>query len=293
LTKYVEKLQQEVDRELNGLENSKHRNTRVLSLAQEALVNRNLGGKALQILLDSNLAAFGADGARLQIELALMTGRVREVKKWFEDTDDPEKGLDRVLGAFSYSWWRMMLAAVTGDYAEADKHLLDLAGRCASSYQLTEMVRGQAQVGLVLKREIPALTVPNAVALLVSKALLDAPQSRVGWWTDITMAPGSKDNPLAHSTRWVGLDEQTRTRQLVMFGYACSAPLLDEAQVHLLRGLLALEQGDVKRAAEAFRTAAGRLQDLPPALPPRALAEDYLWNLYECWGLRPFGLAQR
>ena len=102
--------------------NSKRRFPRVLSFAQEAL-NRNLGGKALQILLDSNLAAFGAEGARLQIELALLTGRVREVTRWFEDASDKEKGLDRVLGPFGYAWWRAMLAAATGDYERADRQL--------------------------------------------------------------------------------------------------------------------------------------------------------------------------
>jgi hypothetical protein len=308
----IEALQTEVDRELDGLENSRGRYPRVLNFAQQAW-DRNLGGKALQILLDSNLAAFGPEGARLQIALALMTGRVRDVSKWFEEGNDPskEKGLEQVLGQLdrvSYPWWRALLAAATGDYAEADKQLLTLARQSASSYQLNALVRGEGQVGLVIKRGTPQtplsppLSVPNAVALLVGKALLDAPQSRAAWWTDVTRADwwgapgktaGFKDNPVAHSTIWIGLTKEARAGMLQMFGYRSSAFLIEEAQVHLLRGMLALEQGDTKRAAEAFGTASARLQNLPRRLPARVLAEQHLWDLRECWGLRPFGLAQR
>lgn len=275
----VKKLQTEVDKELIGLENSKRRFPRVLSFAQEAFLNRNLGGKALQILLGSNLAAFGEEGARLQIELALSTGRVREVSKWFEDADDKEKGLSVVLGRlgpFVYPWWRAMLAAATGDYAEADKHLLTIAGQCARTPTLNQMLRQEKQMGLIFKKNAPPLDVPRTVALLVGRTLLDAPLQRVNnWWADSQPSMAQ------------------RTLRLQMDIYRCSAYLIDEAQVQLLRGLLALEQGDTRRAAEAFRTAAARLDNLPRHLPARALAEEYLWELYECWGLRPFGLAQK
>lgn len=276
LQERVDKLKTEVERELDGLENSRHRIPKVLDFAQQAW-DRNLGGKALQILLDSNLAAFGAEGAQLQIMLALMTGRVRDVSKWFEDGQGTDKGLDRVLGQLSpisYPWWRTLLAAATGDYAEADKQLLVIAAKASRPPMLAQLLRREMDMGIVLRNRTSSLSVPQVVSLLVGRAILDAPLPRGSWWT---YTPSSKEG---------------RIRGLIQSFSICAAFRVDEAQVHVLRGLLALEQGDTKRAAEAFATASAQLQNLPPRLPVRALAEEHLWSLWECWGLRPFGLAQ-
>ena len=272
----VEQLQKVVDRDLDGLENSRHRYRQVLAFAQRAW-DLNLGGKALQILLDSNLAAFGAEGAQLQIMLALMTGRVREVRKWFEDGEGTDKGLDKVLmqqGPFTYPWWRAMLAVATGDYAEADKQLQAIAVQSSRPAMLAQIMRRQMEMGLTLRKPGLPPSVPEAFSLLIARSILDAPLPPSSW---MTHTPSGKDE---------------RVGSLMQGYFMFSVFLIDEAQIHDLRGLLALEQGDTKRAAEACGKASALLRNLPRRLPARKLADDHLWEMGECWGLRPFGLAQ-
>jgi hypothetical protein len=84
--------------------------------------SKGLAGKARDILLASDVAAFGTQGMALELELLTMTGRVREVREWMA----PEQ--EASLGEKNFRWLRVLAAAAVGDYATADADLADLAG---------------------------------------------------------------------------------------------------------------------------------------------------------------------
>lgn len=271
----VDELEKYVAKMSDRFENMKHRLPTVLNKAERAF-DLGLGGKALDILLDSNAAAFGEQGVRLQIELALNTGRVRDLRKWF---DEAEGNLRGPLGPFLFPWYSALLAAATGDYATADKYLKEVAALSHQTYQLNMMLRHNAQLGVVLdpKKNPAALNVPRAISLLVSKAVLDAPLPVAGKW--LTTVPTELMRTPA-STLWIGLSEEERNRILFMFSRQCLGFALEEAQVHALRGLLAVEWGEPKKAARAFRAARAQLSAFSQTrLPVRILTDEYLQKL--------------
>src|SRR5204862_7015622 len=101
-------------------ENRKGRLVKIYERA-EAAYQMNLAGVALQTLLESNPDAFGAEGTRLQIELGLHTGRVREVSAWLDLDDEEEAVFRRQLGDARFSRIKAQLAGVRGDCAAAER----------------------------------------------------------------------------------------------------------------------------------------------------------------------------
>ncbi len=90
--------------------------------AETAWLEYGLAGKALSILLSSEVAAFGREGMALELELLLHTGRVKEVREW----PDPEGARD-FLGAIPYLEIKVQLEAASGNYQQADEDLAELA----------------------------------------------------------------------------------------------------------------------------------------------------------------------
>jgi Tfp pilus assembly protein PilF len=80
-------------------------------------LGKGLAGKALQTLLGSDVSSFGADGAIVQLDLMLTTGRAHDVRALLEED------LRGLLSDFRYHWLRAQVAAALGDYAEADREL--------------------------------------------------------------------------------------------------------------------------------------------------------------------------
>src|SRR5205085_5928271 len=70
-------------------------------------------GKALDMLLESNIAAFGAMGTALEVELLLRTGRPEAVRDW----TGPEH--QAALGLSPYYWQKIQALAACGDYESA------------------------------------------------------------------------------------------------------------------------------------------------------------------------------
>src|SRR5262249_58792435 len=89
-----------------------------------------LPGKALQVRLGSSYEDFGREGAVLQLQLLLHTGRVKEVREWME----PEQ--EAVLLPANYRWLQAQLAAASGGYAQADG---DLAVLTAARLDLPDL----------------------------------------------------------------------------------------------------------------------------------------------------------
>jgi tetratricopeptide (TPR) repeat protein len=129
-----------------------------------------LPGAALDILLKSSYRAFGREGAALELQLLLSTGRTREVREWMEPEQAPH------LGRANYYWIQALLAAARGDYTQAGQDLRRVAPARVNlplPYPLP----------LILLRDIPPR---QAIALLagqlVQEELAKQPLvPRMGW----------------------------------------------------------------------------------------------------------------
>lgn len=184
---------------------------RVLDRATAAAAH-GLAGKARDILLKSDVAAFGARGMALELELLLKTGRLKEVRGWME----PDQR--QALGSTTYHWLRTQALAASGDYLGADSDLKSLADSLVPDDK-----GGQA------------MNARQLVATLVGQAVLDEQPGL-----------GSLPHLLARAR---GRSEfLSRVNSL-------ERGLKQQANVSVIRGLLALEEGNSTRAVAAFQSA--------------------------------------
>jgi hypothetical protein len=107
---------------------------------------KGLAGRARDILLESDVAAFGPAGMEMELELLLNTGRAKDVSGW---TGPAQKA---TLNEHSYHLLRVQALAALGDYAWAEDECALLAS-------------AEAGAGQVEARQ--------AIALSVGQALLD------------------------------------------------------------------------------------------------------------------------
>jgi hypothetical protein len=94
---------------------------RIVDRARSAL-RLGLGGKALELLEESDYAAFGPQGAQLQLELQLLTGKARDAEENLRSRgeESPEPILRRPLGSNTYRSLVLRAALALGDYDRAD-----------------------------------------------------------------------------------------------------------------------------------------------------------------------------
>jgi tetratricopeptide (TPR) repeat protein len=170
-----------------------------------------LAGKARDMLLETDIAAFGPQGMALELELLLRTGRAKDVWEW---TSPEHKA---ALGA-SYHWLRVQALAARGDYALAREECNRLAPAGAPGPHGSE--------GVPL-REI--------MAGMIGQMVLDE-------------QPGGRCPPDLLRRARSRYEFQSRIREL-------AKSLRLGADVTVLRGLLALEEGAVDEAEIAFRQA--------------------------------------
>lgn len=165
-----------------------------------------LGGKARDILLKSDVAAFGVQGIELEVDLLLRTGRPNDVL----DAGDDVRGS---LVDEKHYWFRAMAWLAVGDYQAADKELGEMIG--------------------VAGRLPEPMVVLNEVAELVGKGVLDSTplgvQPHDGFWREPRRA--DMENRITDFTR----------------------TLVRHTNITVLRGVVALECGNVDRARAAFR----------------------------------------
>ena len=143
----------------------------VLPKADMAWQEFGLAGRALEMLLASDVSVFGDKGMMLELELLLHTGRTDEVRRW----PDAVKARD-LLGSQRYLEIQVLLAAASGDYRQADDDLQESAEEVnrvtapdgASQIPVRERARrgrrGSADGGPPPGR-IPALPVPRDLLL--------------------------------------------------------------------------------------------------------------------------------
>jgi tetratricopeptide (TPR) repeat protein len=139
-----------------------------------------LGGKARDILLGSDISAFGDDGMTLELQLLARTGRVKEVRDWTAEEHQ------EVLGSF-YLWLRAQAFAAGGDYVMAR----ELCGQLAAA-GLDPSIPNPPGAG---PREV--------VTARVGMAILDGQYG----------PPGNRAGPIWEAFRQV--DFRTSVRQLV------------------------------------------------------------------------------
>jgi hypothetical protein len=263
----VERLGKHVEQQRVQFEKLEKKITKVDVRALQAL-RLGLAGRALEILLESNDAAFGDQGTRLQIELGLMTGRIRDVRNWLTDIDERETAdgtkltreqiwRDR-LGDFHYLWIETLLAAGTGDYATADKRLAEIASTCARNVLLAgEAAKMHVMLYKEKGKNAPPMAAETALSLIVAKAISDAPLPASESWLELAnlRPPQDLNRLFVASTAWTGLSLEERLVGIILGSSRCLAGRVEEAHVSYLRGLLALEQGDRKHAEEMLRLA--------------------------------------
>ena len=147
-TDAVEERKQVFDREASGL--------RVLDRAILAR-DLGLGGQARDILLASDISAFGASGLALELELLVRTGRTQEVRDW---TSEEHQG---ALGP-TYHWLRVRALAASGEYALAQAECTDLAAGGESSSGSDPRVVAAALVGQAILDGRRPIDHPGALA---------------------------------------------------------------------------------------------------------------------------------
>ncbi|AMV23966.1 hypothetical protein VT84_06195 [Gemmata sp. SH-PL17] len=145
----LDRLTKEVDEQTRAFANESARS----SVGDRAIMadRRGLAGAARDLLLKSDVSAFGTQGMELELNLLLRTGRPEDVLEW----TTPE--LEGSLGGFTYHWLRAQSHIALGDYAAADTELGEII-----------------EPGSLLVVPSP---VGTEVAGVVGKALLDAQPS--------------------------------------------------------------------------------------------------------------------
>lgn len=177
-------------------------NMNVLDRVQEA-INAGMGGLALKLLLDSDVAGFGAAGMDKEMELLLFSGHAREVKEWISP-EHIEK-----IGQYTLFWYKTMLDAALGDYRLADDDLIAL-------FPQDQTIGDYRKAG---GPPPPAVPHRDMICLLVGRVLLDASHFKGG-------LPFDKS----------ALDHQRKIVELLN-------ELRNQADLDVFRGLLALESG--------------------------------------------------
>ena len=209
--------QKEIDRLSKQLETQKKSFSAGAAKAKlldraKAAIGLGLAETARDMLLASDISAFGPEGATLELELLLKTGRYREVRDWIS----PDEAA--ILGAPSYYWLRVQALAAAGDYAEAELESDHLAQSVAFETMGNQPIR-----------------LSHVIALLIGQAMLEE-------------HPGATPAPMLAYRAYLRMNFQQEITSLLL-------RMKQEADANVMRGLLALEEGEVLEARFAFRTA--------------------------------------
>ncbi len=118
---------------------------------------RGLAGKALGLLLESDISAFGSQGMELELDLLLRTGRVDDVLDW----TTPE--IMASLGETRFRRLRSQAAAAAGEYATADAEMDELAKGMVVDPRRLAVGLGQLTGQAVLGEQTAIPSLPYAV----------------------------------------------------------------------------------------------------------------------------------
>jgi tetratricopeptide (TPR) repeat protein len=179
-----------------------------------------LPGYALEQLLRSNYAEFGREGAILELHLLLHVGRTNH----FRTMIDPAQ--EAAMGTFNFHWLQALLAAADGDYDQADEHLQRL------------IVRTVDLPDLRVREALP----PQAFVLLLGEQIL----------TGGSLNPAQPLLQVATLSPWQAPESRLFfLRRLESIARTAR----QDADLHTLRGLLALESGAIESAQRSYQAA--------------------------------------
>jgi hypothetical protein len=222
------KLDEEVTRRLNAftLQTVGRSVPQQVTLALSA----GLADKALEVLLSSDVAVFGRQGAEIELDLLLTVGRTREASEWLSSLREAD------LGAESYHRLRILLEAARGNYEAAEEDLAEIAAPLERPVKAVfhpwklSPTDGATPAEQPEDKALVVLATPQqVVSLKLGRLLLDSVQQRQ------TLA-GLLQSGL-------GLAEfLERSRDYPARNFRRLA------DVRVLRGALALERGDVPQA---------------------------------------------
>jgi hypothetical protein len=198
-------------------------NTKPLDRARLAL-KRGLAGEALEVLLAEIdvPGAAGQDGVELELKLLFLSGRLADLHAWMV----PQ--LEDLLGKPRYQWWQAMLAIVSGDYTAADQHLVDSIAGLKAGFVVRDL-NAPAPEAAPKRPELPVRT---ALALDLGHSFLET-------WRYFQPRPFALEAVVR------------RAFVFERFGQV-NALLRHEADTEVLRGILALERGEIAAARAAF-----------------------------------------
>jgi tetratricopeptide (TPR) repeat protein len=94
-------------------------------VGQQVTIARNhqLPGKALKLLLNSDISAFGKEGLRHEVELLTRTGRTKELLDWLNDEQTK-----LAMGESHYYWFLAQVYSAEGNYTKAEESLRLIVG---------------------------------------------------------------------------------------------------------------------------------------------------------------------
>jgi hypothetical protein len=187
-------------------------------LKAELARKRGLTGEALDLLVKTSPVELGADGLLMELQLLLAVGRVEDVRaNWNQDLID--NTMIAIVGSYQlpiYKWLVVLQAMSVGDYDKADEALAQII----------------AAVERIHRVVLPGGSAPGICAQL-SLDFLDPTGLRPLTWQCFQR-----------------YDRLLKLQQLKRVPLSSPA----QSELHVLRGLLALEVGDSQRAADQFRT---------------------------------------
>ncbi len=250
--KAIQKARDQVDLQSGNLK---------VAVAAKLALDKGLAGRALQILLASDVAAFGVQGMEMQLQLLLTTGNLDRARACMPADPEQKKLQLKDLGTFKYYWIKAQLAGAGGDHDQADRDL-------------------EAMMPFITfpKKELP---LRSAAAGFLAYAILAG--SNDGLFQRIPnlilrMAPDK--NLSYHFLHYP--DPQTALLQ----SYSLAGEMNQEAIIKVERGLLALEAGRSQQSRQHFQDAmdfwnspTGRLIVFGEAATGRAIARFYLDHL--------------
>ena len=242
-----------------ALQNGQDGNNGLAETALEAL--RTVKFKELS---KTDIAASRA-AAMMQIDVLFLMGQLTDIREALEDEGAGAfLGINPVYRLPSIEWYRIRLAAATGDYAVADEILDKVRNEIAASLDR----RGFAEhAGDILLRTAPLITgqagpFPALVDWLEFFDKLQRGASSPDYQRDVVNGLFDAARQFPNQGLWF-LVFRDAARELL-------APMIRESEMGVLRGWLALEAGENKVAAAQFRAA------LSKRWPPQHVAPVFL-----------------
>jgi tetratricopeptide (TPR) repeat protein len=228
-----ERILQKLPQDLEDLTNRFEINASNLKVADRAALAARMGltGKALEILLGSDVSAFGAQGTDLELKLLLLTGNAEKVDTWMDEVPEIRETLS-ASGTELHrppNLDRFQTYACIGNYASADHELAGL-------FRLPAL--GGAE-----------LTLPRAAGLILAHGVLAPAGGGTFQKMPSSMLLAARAIPMATYRLFPDPKEVPTGLWMV------AESLNRKAKVGVLRGLLALECGQIAEATDHFREA--------------------------------------